>query len=741
MSKAAIHIIQGKWKALVFLKCLAWLVTVGAVIFVLSMMLTFEWYWLLVALITLAVMIRMELRNLPSKASLVKLVNEQYDLAEYSTDLLFITPQNELQALQQSRVKTIMQRQLPSFRYPIVWKDWMMTSAILTLILIALKLWPSQTPETETTNSNLDTPKTVEALVADDSVFIIDNRVTIAAPRYTGLAKKYTSQLDFNAPERSNIQWKLTYNGQPTAVWIVVNGGDSIAAISEGGKYRIDLKVYSSSLYTINHLDEKGRLTSSAYYELNVTLDEPPKVEVEGIPPFQRLDYQEEMAIAMDVTLSDDYGLTDGYIVATITKGSGESVKFREQKIELSGKIVGKKAKRSVSFEMDQLGMEPGNELYFYVTGFDNKAPKKQQTRTETYFVILKDTAEVEFSLQGALGVDLMPDFFRSQLQIIIDTKKLIEDRSKMTKYEFNSASNALGFDQKQLRLKYGQFIGEEEDSGLEVNEEPIEPSTEGEDVLQEFGHDTDHENEEGQWMDRGTEAHDHDHEQHHEEENPLEQFMHNHEDEETATFYTQSLKSKLRAALAEMWDAELYLRLYKPQESLPYQLKAQALLKEIRNHARIYVQRIGFEPPPVNENESRLTGKLKELNARAFTATVEKDILYPEIRAAIRWIDQYQFGNEEWTERSRMLIKKAGDELAGLAIDNPGKYLETLNRLKVLLRKSQLLKEDRKTLLNIRSVLVQAIPEDEALPAPAQRPDDAFAESFIEALLKNTNQ
>ena len=67
--------------------------------------------------------------------------------------------------------------------------------------------------------------------------------------------------------------------------------------------------------------------------------------------------------------------------------------------------------------------MEPGNELYFYFNAIDNKDPKPQLSRTDTYFFVLEDTTELEFSLEGNLGVDLMPEYFRSQRQIIIDTE------------------------------------------------------------------------------------------------------------------------------------------------------------------------------------------------------------------------------------------------------------------------------------------------------------------------------
>ncbi len=739
MSSSALHTVRKKWKDRIFFKCFLWIALFSGIAFVVNGM-DAPWYALVVVGILAVVLVLMELQQLPSQEDIVKLVNKQYRPVEYSTDLLFQAPEGALQSLQQQRVNEALAQQLPSFHYPVSWKNLYIIGSMLIIGLVGYSLFAG--PSTvERSNSFIKTISGADGAVipTSDSIFLSSFRIYSSPPSYTGMRTRKHLEFDISVPEQSTMSWELKFDGIPKAVWMRFSSGDSLAAAFTKDTYKIKIKALKSSLYTLNYLDDEGQTISSPYFELNVMPDEKPEIVVTGIPPFQRIDYRKNLSVDMNVSISDDYGLTDGYIVATITKGSGESVKFREQQIDFQRKVRGKKVVYPISFDLDELGMEPGNELYFYVIAFDNKQPQRQQSRTDTYFIMLTDTTVVEFSLQGALGVDLMPDFFRSQLQIIIDTKKLIEEQDQLTEYEFDFGSNALGYDQKQLRLKYGQFIGEEEDSGLEIQDEPEEFSADEDDVLEEFGHDTDAENEEGQWMDRGTEGEDHDHDHEHkdaaEEHSLLEQFMHNHEDEETATFYTQSLKSKLRAALNEMWDAELYLRLYKPKQSLPYQMKAHELLKEIRNHARIYVQRIGFDPPPVNEDESRLTGKLRELNERPFQETVEMETTYPAIREAIQWIAETPLDAIRWDVRVKAVMQAAGNELAGLAIEQPGKYLVPLNQLKTLLNKEQLEETDIHSLRKLQKVLEGVIPQENTLPSVDNQSDDAYTDAFIESL------
>lgn len=733
MSSALSHI-KSKWRMRILLKVVAWVVLALTFILFMNWSDTLEWYWLVIVGLVASLFIFKEYRQLPDRDEVAKLINRQFDLVQYSTELTFEEPRNQLEAIQVARVNDALKQKLPAFKYPVHWKDLLLVSVLLISIEFAVRLLPildQKVTISETTQADIANAPITPA--ANDSVYITEARVIISPPAYSRIKKSTSSDLNLSIPDQSSLIWNISFNGEPKAIWMSVNGGDSLAAKPSDSDFTFQLRPKQSTLYTINYRDQKGRTQSTPFHEINVIADQPPELVIKGMPQFQRIDYERGLSMDLDLSISDDYGLVDGYIVATITKGSGESVKFREQKIALPGAVRGKKVVIPVSFDLDELDMEPGNELYFYATAFDNREPSSQQSRTDTYFVILKDTAQLEFSLQGALGVDLMPDYFRSQLQIIIDTRKLIEERGQLPKKDFNFESNALGYDQKQLRLKYGQFIGEEEDSGLEIQDEPEEPDPTG-DVLSEFGHDTDAENEEGQWMDRGTESHD-DHEHHgEEEESPLEQFIHEHEDEETATFYTQSLKSKLRAALNEMWDAELYLRLFQPEKSLPYQLEAQKLLKEIRNHARIYVQRIGFDPPPVNVAEHRLTGKMEDLNEGSFKEDIEKEITYPAIRTAIQWIEE-QRHDLKWDATGKRILREAGNELAGLAIENPGQYLDVLNQLKSILEVQEVNDEHKRLLRTIALKMELAIPKSAPTPASNTISSDEYSDAFIESL------
>ena len=55
-----------------------------------------------------------------------------------------------------------------------------------------------------------------------------------------------------------------------------------------------------------------------------------------------------------------------------------------------------------------------------------------------------------------------LPAYFRSQRQIIIDSEALLAERAALDEAKFLARADAIGVDQKILRLRYGQFLGEE---------------------------------------------------------------------------------------------------------------------------------------------------------------------------------------------------------------------------------------------------------------------------------------
>ncbi|MDF4204363.1 tryptophan-rich sensory protein [Maribacter sp. SA7] len=613
--------------------------------------------------------------------------------ASFSTGLL-LQPEDSLSnlaKLQRYRVSEELSKRLGGITPP----NGLKQAFLVMLACIAIGLIVHQMNLFQSVDEILNNPKNTEqiqfvaidSLQKDSSIPEIENqKITVVYPSYTRLGSKTTANANIKAVAGSKVIWSLQFDN-PVVEPVLDVMGELKPLNKVGDDYQIELPLKASGFYSFKFKNEEGTEFTSDLFSLEATADDPPEIEILGLEQYTYFDFSDKKIVQLQSSITDDFGIDESYIITTVSKGTGESVKFREEKLnfkEAMSKGV-KSIRATKTLDLNALKMEVGDELYFYIEAFDEKQPRRNVARSETYFAVIKDTVSEQFGVEGTLGVDQMPDYFRSQRQLIIDTEKLIKDKPSITIEEFKTRSNELGFDQKALRLKYGQFMGDE----AEMEEAPaeIESHEEGEEhdhaedqenVIKDFMHDHDGDNEHNL-----VEQHEHGHEGDAEEpEDPLHDYLHNHDDPEESTLFEESLKTKLRKALSIMWDAELHLRLYEPEKSLPFQYDALKYIQEIKNSARIYVHRIGFDPPPIKE-DSRLTGKIKDIKNYRKNESTTAEEPFEAIEKAIGRLEQLVQKENAYTKSDNALFTAAGNELAQLAIENPGKYLQVLQGLK----------------------------------------------------------
>jgi hypothetical protein len=216
-----------------------------------------------------------------------------------------------------------------------------------------------------------------------------------------------------------------------------------------------------------------------------------------------------------------------------------------------------------------------------------------------------------------------------------------------------------------------------------------------------------------------------------------LEAFAHNHDDGEEATFFVQSVRAKLKAALTVMWDAELYLRLYEPEKSLPYQYTALKLLKEISNDSRIYVHRTGFDPPPLKE-EKRLTGDLTEVRNSIAKTKQLSNVSYPEIRKALVLLDGLINKDvSKLSQKDKNELRLAGQELASVIMETPGRFLEGLSLLQKI-EDAEMNKMDLQlSLRSIQKIFWEIVPLQSVTPTKANASLHELDQQFLKSLME----
>lgn len=382
--------------------------------------------------------------------------------------------------------------------------------------------------------------------------------LTVTPPRYTGAQAIETAPRDVQAPESSEVQWCVK-NAQALDVPIELSNGQSLAA-----GQRCVTWTASESVFWRWH---------GVRYNLRVTPDEPPEVTVASPSEMVHELGEGAKSAAMSVTVRDDYRVQRATLHMTLARGSGENIRFSDREMPLPESPDPRVRKWTRQWMLAELGMEPGDELYFFVRAADN-APKPHSVQSPTYTLRLPAPVEAAQEESQALPMLAKPESLRSQRQIIIDTEQLIADmRAKpgMNQATVRERSEAIASDQAALRRRYGQFLGEE--STLFGGED----------------HDGDH---------QGGKP------------DLLHEFGHAHDQAENATLFDDATKKVLRRALAAMWDAEKSLRAIAPKGALPPEHTALDAIKELQQADRIYLHKTAFAPPPIKEDK-RMTGDM----------------------------------------------------------------------------------------------------------------------------------
>lgn len=527
-----------------------------------------------------------------------------------------------------------------------------------------------------------------KSIVADKilpEIATIELRIT--PPSYTKKGKRLQKQFTAFVEDGSLLDWVIETNQSIKQIEFVFNDAEIYKLLplnKNRTRWTFSKIINKSGFYQVK-LD--GEL--SDFYKLELIKDEAVIIRVLSPKQYSFIDIGEPKRINLQVQVTDDYGIEEVYISATSSSGKGEGVQFKEQIIRFNNKISGaKEYKLQKEIDLSSLGMQAGDELYFYIHAMDSR---KQVSRSDVYQVSIQDTASL-MSMDGMLGgVNLVPEYFRSQRQIIIDTEKILKERKSISEEEFKSRSNNLGIDQKLLRLRYGKFLGEESEGEIGGGHDDHE------------GHD-DHD---GHDDEAGTDFGN--------AQKIMDSYAHKHDVAEDATFFEPVLKAQLKATLAEMWKSELRLRTYKPEEALPFAYKALRLLKDLQQKSRAYVSKTALKTAPIKE-EKRLSGELDKITQSVAERKISKNDEQNSLKKTIALIEKLRAG-ETLNQQDRAILQEANQKIATKAISEPSNYLNALQIIRKIVSTTNNLKISTNEFTKVETALHKMIKEESKSP------------------------
>jgi len=448
---------------------------------------------------------------------------------------------------------------------------WLLLPIALALALFALQQVRAARP------ARLD-PAAVRAVVARELL------VRVTPPRYTGVAPSQSAPRDLQVPENSVVEWCLK-KPQQTDLPLELSDGQSLHIGRECARWNADESVFWR--------------WRGVRYNLKVIPDQAPQISVSAPREMVQVLAQKATGAAIALTVRDDYMVRRATLHLTLARGSGENIRFSDREMPIPESADPRARSWSRQWPLAELGMEPGDELYFFIRATDNAA-RPHTTVSPTYTLRLPGPVE-EGDATSALPMLVKPENLRSQRQIIIDTEQLVADmkaQPNLGAATVRERSEAIAADQAQLRRRYGQFLGEE--SSLFGGDDHDTPG-EKHDMVAEFGH--------------------------------------LHDQAENATLFDEATKKVLRRALGAMWDAEKALRALTPRPALPPEYKALEAIKELQQADRIYLHKTAFAPPPIKE-ELRMTGDVVGTKSYRREQGVADEPIPADVRRLIEALD-----------------------------------------------------------------------------------------------------
>jgi len=639
-----LQVLRRRWIAYEIAACVLLAFAIASVVFsiinLLSAMVLF------IISLAVALYIRQPWKITDNKVS--SLLNLYYPQLEESCDLV-LKPYDELNLLERFQVAKVEAALLHLNEQPKQISKHLRQSGIFLVLLLAVSFAIAKSGISFDLTSKIATHRAdsiVKTIPEKVLPQIESQQISVTPPAYTGKAKREQSQFTLNVEEGSEVKWDIKTNIAVKQVSLLFNETENIRlkASSNYTEFTGQQTISKPGFYQVA-ID--GKL--SDLYQVEVLKDAPPVIRIITPKPYTFIDVGEKPQVNITTQVSDDYGVSNALLMATVAKGSGEAVKFKEYKLQFANSFNEHKPKYDLQklVDLKALDMEPGDELYFYILATDNH---NQQSRTDAYTVTIQDTAAL-MSMNGIVaGTDLKPEFFRSERQIIIDSEHLLKEKDTISAEKFNGLSNDLGVDQKLLRLRYGKFLGEESESNIGGPEEGVSDPKDFSNI--------------NKIMDEYTDKHD---------------------NAEDAGLFEPAIKAQLKATLTEMWNAELHLRMYKPQDALAFEYKALRLLKDLQQKSRSYVAKTSYNPPPL-KMEKRLSGELKKIVEPDLHYSMKAaDNPYLAMQNAVPVLEQLKSG-VVINGASLHTLQLAEQQLSSRATAQPAEYISSVSAMRRIL-------------------------------------------------------
>ncbi|HST45135.1 MAG TPA: hypothetical protein VLK29_07915, partial [Luteimonas sp.] len=312
-------------------------------------------------------------------------------------------------------------------------------------------------------------------------VTLRDAHLHVTPPAYTAMPDRDVDGLDARVPEASRLRWRLRFDPQPAGVALHFHDGRRLALRRDGADWVADATLRKPALYRIVAAHAgAAAVQPDRPHRIDVDADRAPRLRVTR--PGQTLtasgDGLRHWQLAFEGI--DDHGVSPRAALRIITaRGSGEAVTFDAVDRTLTGTGPARRRAFRHTVDVAALGLGAGDELIVRFSVADNRPGRAQRVDSPSYILRWPSQEASTVSAIDGMVKTVLPAYFRSQRQIIIDAEALLKQKPRLETDTFAARSDAIGVDQRLLRLRYGQFLGEETEG---APRRPLMPTNDAED-------------------------------------------------------------------------------------------------------------------------------------------------------------------------------------------------------------------------------------------------------------------
>lgn len=273
-------------------------------------------------------------------------IDSNVDAVQYSTGLLLV-PENQLSSLaslQRHKVSKILKNSIASLKPNVSFKK----PALILGLFLLLSVLAQQFNWASKFDKSVRNPEMQETIAFKplDSVNTknepprIKNQILqIRYPSYTSIGTIHSKTMNIKALEGSRLSWQLQFD-KPIEEAVFESSDENFSMRKSEKGYTHQMLLNAQGFYNFKFDAVDGETYQSELYALEMFKDESPVVEIQQLQQFTSLDFEEDKNIEFETVITDDFGIAEAYIIATVSKGEGESVKFREERLKFENEVL-----------------------------------------------------------------------------------------------------------------------------------------------------------------------------------------------------------------------------------------------------------------------------------------------------------------------------------------------------------------------------------------------------------------